>query len=93
MGEKGSGMIEMTRKNFTQGLAALSATAVSGSLFGQSHEATGDADLDLRQSEIDAVTPRDFIDYYSPVTSIQLVEAAWGFCYTTRHEWSLFRRD
>ena len=59
-------MIEMTRKNFTQGLAALSATAVSGSLFGQSHEATGDADLDLRQSEIDAVTPRDFIDYYSP---------------------------
>ncbi len=74
MGEKGRGMIEMTRKNFTQGLAALSATAVSGSLFGQSHEATGDADLDLRQSEIDAVTPRDFIDYYSP--GLELGDAA-----------------
>ena len=74
MGEKGCGMIEMTRKDFTQGIAALSATAVSGSLFGQSHEATGDADLDLRQSEIDAVTPRDFIDYYSP--GLELGDAA-----------------
>jgi hypothetical protein len=67
-------MVEMTRKNFAHGLAALSAAAASGGLFGQSHESTGNAELDLQQSEIDAVTPRDFIDYYSP--GLELGDAA-----------------
>jgi hypothetical protein len=67
-------MVEMTRKNFAHGLAALSAAAASGGLFGQSHESTGNAELDLRQSEIDAVTPRDFFEYYSP--GLELGDAA-----------------
>ena len=48
----------------------MSAAAASGGLFGQSHESTGNAELDLRQSEIDAVLPQDFKSYLGAGTGL-----------------------
>ena len=55
----------MTRRDFVKGVASAGMLAAAGRLAAQSHEPTGVAELDLRQAEIDAVTPQDFAAYCS----------------------------
>ena len=59
-----------TRRNFLNEASALSAMAAAGGVFGQSHESTGVAELELRQGEIDAITPSDFAAYWKPGLSL-----------------------
>ena len=55
----------MNRREFTKGcVAAASAMALNQSM-GQCHAPTGDLDLDVRQSEIDAIAPKDFMAYWT----------------------------
>jgi L-ascorbate metabolism protein UlaG (beta-lactamase superfamily) len=57
---------KVTRRDFAKGALSAAAIAAAGRLAAQSHGPTGDAELDLRQAEIDAVTPKDFAEYCAP---------------------------
>jgi len=52
-----------TRREFARGVVAASAAIVADGMFGQNHTPTGNAELDARQCEIDAITPGDFEPY------------------------------
>ena len=54
----------MTRRTFAKGMVAASAAMAAGPAMAQRHASTGDAELDARQSEIDAITPQDFAAYW-----------------------------
>ena len=54
----------MNRREFAKGCAAVASAAALRRVVAQQHEPTGDSELDLRQSEIDAITPKDFAAYW-----------------------------
>ena len=54
----------MNRREFTKGCVAVASAAALRQVVAQRHEPTGDDELDLRQREIDAITPRDFAAYW-----------------------------
>ena len=56
-------MKDMNRREFSKGFVAAASAAAFGRALAQKHEPTGDAELDRRQSEIDALTPADFKQY------------------------------
>ena len=56
----------MNRREFAKGCAAVASAAVLRRVVAQQHKPTGDSELDRRQSEIDAITPRDFAAYWMP---------------------------
>ena len=53
----------MNRREFSKGFVAAASAAALGRALAQKHEPTGDAELDRRQSEIDALAPDDFKRY------------------------------
>ena len=60
----------MNRRDFAKGCAAFAAALKLGESGAQVHAPTGDADLDQRQSEIDAVSPADFMAYWKAGTEL-----------------------
>lgn len=67
----------MNRREFAKGCAAVASAALLRRVVAQQHEPTGDSELDLRQSEIDAITPKDFAAYWMQgvdMTSERLLE-------------------
>lgn len=64
-----------TRRDFTKGAVAM-ALAAAGRAAAQSHEPTGVQELDARQAEIDAVTPRDFEAYVLPGLDLPAADLA-----------------
>ena len=54
----------MNRREFTKGCVAAASAMALRQAMGQRHEPTGDLDLDARQSEIDAIAPKDFMEYW-----------------------------
>ena len=63
-------MKDMNRREFAKGFVAAASAAAVGRAFAQKHEPTGDAELDRRQSEIDAVAPGDFQRYLGAGTEL-----------------------
>ena len=64
-------MKDMNRREFSKGFVAAASAAAFGHALAQKHEPTGDAELDRRQSEIDAVAPKDFVAYWKPGTQLE----------------------
>ena len=60
----------MNRREFTKGCVAAASAMALGRVCAQKHAPTGDADLDARQDEIDAITPQDFKAYWTPGTQL-----------------------
>ena len=58
------------RRGFAKGCVAAASAMAMERAAAQQHEATGVADLDARQAEIDAITPREFADYWMPGTTL-----------------------
>ena len=56
-------MKDINRREFSKGFVAAASAAAIGRAWAQKHEPTGDAELDRRQSEIDALEPGDFKRY------------------------------
>ncbi len=56
----------MNRREFSKGCVAAASAMALHQAMGQRHAPTGDLDLDARQSEIDAITPKDFMEYLMP---------------------------
>ena len=56
----------MNRREFTKGCVAAASAMALDRAMGQRHAPTGDVDLDARQSEIDAIAPKDFMAYWMP---------------------------
>ena len=54
----------MNRREFTKGCVAAASAMALRQAMGQHHAPTGDLDLDVRQSEIDAIAPKDFMEYW-----------------------------
>ncbi len=54
----------MNRREFTKGCVAAASAMALRQAMGQRHEPTGDVDLDARQHEIDAIAPKDFMEYW-----------------------------
>ena len=54
----------MNRREFTKGCVAAASAMTFGRVLAQRHEPTGDNELDIRQSEIDAIAPKDFAAYW-----------------------------
>ena len=54
----------MNRREFTKGCVAAASAMALRQAMGQRHEPTGDIDLDARQGEIDAIAPKDFMEYW-----------------------------
>ena len=54
----------MNRREFTKGCVAAASAMALRQAMGQRHEPTGDLDLDARQGEIDAIAPKDFMEYW-----------------------------
>ena len=54
----------MNRREFTKGCVAAASAMTFGRVLAQKHEPTGDNELDIRQSEIDAIAPKDFAAYW-----------------------------
>ena len=54
----------MNRREFTKGCVAAASAMALNQAMGQRHAPTGDVDLDSRQSEIDAIAPKDFMEYW-----------------------------
>ena len=71
----------INRRDFAKYGFSFASAAVLRQSMAQSHELTGDADLDLRQSEIDEVTPKDFTSYWKMGSSVQPSEI---LAYTSR---------
>ena len=53
----------MNRREFSKGCVAAASAMALHQAMGQRHAPTGDLDLDARQSEIDALAPKDFMEY------------------------------
>ena len=71
----------INRREFAKCGLLFASAAMLRQTMAQSHELTGDADLDLRQSEIDEVTPKDFTSYWKMGSSVQPSEI---LAYTSR---------
>ena len=71
----------INRREFAKCGLSFASAAMLRQTMAQSHELTGDADLDLRQSEIDEVTPKDFTSYWKMGSSVQPSEI---LAYTSR---------
>ena len=56
----------MNRREFTKSCVVTASAMALRQTMGQRHEPTGNIELDARQLEIDAVTPKDFKTYYMP---------------------------
>ncbi|MBR4652398.1 MAG: MBL fold metallo-hydrolase [Kiritimatiellae bacterium] len=56
----------MNRRDFVKGGIATASTMAVRQAWAQKHAPTGDGDLDARQGEIDAITPEDFKEYWTP---------------------------
>ena len=56
----------MNRREFTKSCVVTASAVALHQAMGQRHEPTGDLELDARQLEIDAITPKDFKAYYMP---------------------------
>ena len=54
----------MNRRDFTKGCVAVASAMALRHVSAQRHAPTGNPDLDLRQSEIDAIAPADFKAYW-----------------------------
>jgi len=61
--------MNIDRRDFMLSAAAFAAVA-PGAAAAQSREPTGDAELDARQREVDAITPAEFAAYWHPGTSL-----------------------
>ena len=57
-------MHNLTRREFAKGSAAASLMAAAWRGDAQSNTQTGEQELDVRQGEIDAITPKDFAAYW-----------------------------
>lgn len=65
----------MKRKDFIRSAGAFAVASLTGnSIWGQDHSPTGVADYELRQKEIDEVTPDVFIKYYRSGLDIPLAQ-------------------
>ena len=65
----------MKRKDFIRSAGAFAAASLtSNSIWGQDHSPTGVADYELRQKEIDEVTPDVFKKYYKSGLDIPLAQ-------------------
>ena len=53
----------MNRREFSKGCVAAASAMALHQAMGQRHAPTDDLDLDARQSEIDALAPKDFMEY------------------------------
>ena len=60
----------MNRREFTKGCVAAASAMALGRVCAQKHAPTGDLDLDGRQGEIDAITPKEFEAYWKPGTQL-----------------------
>ena len=60
----------MNRREFAKSCAATASAMALGQVCAQKHAPTGDPDLDGRQYEIDAITPKDFEEYWKPGTQL-----------------------
>ena len=60
----------MNRRDFARGCVAAAAAATLRRADAQRHEPTGVPDLEVRQGEIDAITPADFKAYWQPGTEL-----------------------
>jgi len=72
----------MNRREFAKGCVATASAMAMGQVCAQKHAPTGDPDLDLRQDEIDAITPQDFKAYWTPGSQLpdeQLAEQVARF--------------
>ena len=63
-------MKDVNRREFSKGFVAAASAAAFGRALAQKHEPTGDAELDRRQSEIDALAPDDFKRYLGAGTGL-----------------------
>ena len=72
----------MNRREFAKSCVATASAMAMGQVCAQKHAPTGDPDLDMRQDEIDAITPQDFKAYWTPGTQLlgeQLAELVARF--------------
>ena len=60
----------MNRREFAKSCVAAASAVAFRQTVAQRHEPTGDPNLDLRQQEIDAITPEDFKAYWMPGVSL-----------------------
>ena len=60
----------MDRRSFARGCLAFASAMTFRDVIAQRHEPTGIVDLDARQSEIDAIEPKDFAAYWKPGTEL-----------------------
>ena len=56
--------MKLTRRDFAKGCVAVSSAMAARYAVAQRHAPTGDVNLDVRQSEIDAIEPSDFKAYW-----------------------------
>ena len=61
----------MNRREFAKGCVATASALALGQAYAQRHAPTGNQDLDVRQSEIDAIAPEDFKAYLIPGTQLE----------------------
>ena len=60
----------MNRREFSKCCVAAASAVALRKVAAQRHEPTGNPELDLRQGEIDAITPNDFKEYWMPGTQL-----------------------
>ena len=61
----------MNRREFAKGCITTASAMALGQAGAQRHAPTGNQDLDVRQSEIDAIAPEDFMAYWMPGTQLE----------------------
>ena len=61
----------MNRREFVQSCVATASALALGQAYAQRHAPTDSPDLDARQSEIDAIAPKDFVAYWKPGTQLE----------------------
>ncbi len=61
----------MNRRGFAKSCAAAASAMALGQVCAQKHAPTGSQDLDVRQSEIDAIAPKDFMAYWMPGAQLE----------------------
>ena len=61
----------MNRREFAKNCVATASAMALGRACAQRHAPTGNQDLDVRQSEIDAIAPEDFMAYWMPGTQLE----------------------
>ncbi|MBR6588647.1 MAG: MBL fold metallo-hydrolase [Kiritimatiellae bacterium] len=71
----------INRREFAKYGFSFASAAMLRQTMAQSHVSTGSAELDLRQSEIDEVAPKDFVSYYKMGSEAQTSDV---LAYTSR---------